>query len=736
MAAPTITTAVGANNQITITFNAALLVTAPPPSLFSVTVNGVSRAVTGVTVSGSTLVLTIASPVVDTDVVHVSYANPAQVVPPTAPGQNYSIPGGAIPVSSSAELIAELAKTTAEDIVLEGTAGSPITYDRATPFTTGAAHRLWARNQGKATLTAGLDVSKNGVQLHGITINVTSTAKAPASSCVRLNFGVANTLIEDCILTSGSGSDNGALDSGIMGYGNHGLILRRTLISNFNRWGAYLDDNNTSSANVMTELADLTIQHVYADARGSGGGMYPGTNEIGIMVGHKITNGLRRLVIRDCGWDGLEPVNNCRDTIFQDIDIDQINGSDEVGIYVERYTHNNTTDRFKIGPDVRVGITHEWDGISDGVGNQGQAAANGCFYTNGRITADLRGVYCDEGSDNVTVTDVVFAGHSERCVGWYRSFNIGPGNFTHCDWSQRDAGAARGSIGPGSKVEVITSDGLPPRRLLAAAATRDDVASFVNQDVDVGGAPPPPPPPSGGTVGPLETGILDDFDRSDATTLGAGWTADPFEINWESFSIASNDAQSTGWNSNLWAGGDYGPDCEVWAICDAKGTAVWNELMLRVTPGAAFSGYGVRWSADHVYLFRYDAGTAVQIGMWSHVVADGEGIALSAVGTSLKVWTKTGDDWAQLGSTILDSTYLDAGALVMRSDNSTTSRIAMFGGGVPGAPAGGGELGNVVLTTVWPGGTTLGETAISTLYGTSGNALKDTPLTAAWPPPA
>jgi uncharacterized repeat protein (TIGR02059 family) len=74
------------SSRIDITYNLTLVSTAPPPSAFAVRVNSTARSVNSVSVSGTKVYLTLASPVVYGDVVTVAYTKPATNPLQTAAG--------------------------------------------------------------------------------------------------------------------------------------------------------------------------------------------------------------------------------------------------------------------------------------------------------------------------------------------------------------------------------------------------------------------------------------------------------------------------------------------------------------------------------------------------------------------------------------------------------------------------------------------------------------------------
>src|SRR2546427_4026876 len=104
---------------------------------------------------------------------------PAPTTPPTsggvaAPAQPpaaYTVPAGAITVTTSAGLISALANGTPQNIVLASGV-----YDNAAPFTNAAGHHLYSATLGGAVLNAGLVMGGNsgpgGGSVQGLAFNV------------------------------------------------------------------------------------------------------------------------------------------------------------------------------------------------------------------------------------------------------------------------------------------------------------------------------------------------------------------------------------------------------------------------------------------------------------------------------------------------------------------------------------------------------------------------------------
>lgn len=195
------------------------------------------------------------------------------------------------------------------------------------------------------------------------------------------------------------------------------------------------------------------------------------------------------------------------------------------------------------------------------------------------------------------------------------------------------------------------------------------------------------------------TGVLDDFTRADAATLGANWTANPTGSAGR-HRVASNQAKretGTANTADYYSVNTYGPDCECYVTMDVLAPDDWGGtisggIFVRlVNPGAGTAdGYrhSFRGSDSHT-LFRYDNGTATALGAdFSVSGADGDSFGLEAVGSTIKAYHKpSAGSWTEVASRT-DGTYSAAGFLALAMfDGSDNLRFDDFGGGT--IPAGG-----------------------------------------------
>ena len=303
--------------------------------------------------------------------------------PPLPPAtSNYTIPGGATVVSDQAGLATALAAGTAQDIkLLNGT------YSNSGPITPATGHRLWAESVGGVVLDYGLMWgNKTGWEVHGITFTITSSAKvanngdtnAKTGALVNFTSGASNSnlnmIITDCTIDI-SHQGRFCIYLGTPG----GAIVKRCVLKNAEWEGAYLYNNAESnitnwinSTVALNDVSDLDVSGIYVSAAR---GTQDGKDEYGVTIGHKVTNGVRRIKCRDIGWGGMLVIGKCLDTEFSDLDMDIVYGTIPIGsptstddgyftgqaVYLERACRRNTFSRFRFGPDIQRAFALEWD---------------------------------------------------------------------------------------------------------------------------------------------------------------------------------------------------------------------------------------------------------------------------------------------------------------------------------------------------------------------------------------
>jgi hypothetical protein len=344
---------------------------------------------------------------------------PSKLPAAPAPPSSYALPSGAAIVSSSAGLIDALARTEPRDIVLAD--GS---YDNARPFVNTSGHRVYAEHQGRARLSAGfvLGGSAGGAVLKGLAFDVNRPAQTFRNAIVYVRGTGGNDQLLDLTLDG-----HGAVASGIFVRQAEGLVIDRIVARNFLDWGVLVDPNDVSLrlASPPT-IEDVDSANVSQQVPRSSNG----TSEACVWLG--VTATVRRIKTRNCAWEGLWVGSGTRDSVFEDLNLDDSG----IGIYVEHFATDSTFRRVHVGPNVNRGATCEWD---DPAWDRKPACTNDVFEDS---TFDTRviGVYLDEGTAHTTVRRSVFVHQRCGAIGDY----AGIGNLwdtTGNDYSRIAAGA-------------------------------------------------------------------------------------------------------------------------------------------------------------------------------------------------------------------------------------------------------------------------------------------------------
>lgn len=191
------------------------------------------------------------------------------------------------------------------------------------------------------------------------------------------------------------------------------------------------------------------------------------------------------------------------------------------------------------------------------------------------------------------------------------------------------------------------------------------------------------------------TSVLDTFDRADGG-LGANWTTG---FGDGAPSIISNvvGSGSAGWKGAWYTAASYGPDVEAFYTITASastlsisvrgdgGGASWNGYVFNCSPVAG---------ANNCTIYKVVAGAATALGAnFTQAYTNGDGIGLSAVGTTITAYFSSGGGAYSSVTTRTDSTFSGSGNIGFEVFDAAV-RINDFGGGTISAPASG-------ATTMW-----------------------------------
>ena len=322
-----------------------------------------------------------------------SASTPALPIAPSA----YTIPAGAVSVSSSAGLIAALAGTTPRDIVLASGV-----YDNGGAFDDVNGHHLYSATLGGAVLRAGLVLGGNGGpgngSVQGVTFDVSDPSKTSFNAIV-LVWGPGGRAARVLDTTFYGHS---AVGTAILVRQPEGLVVQRVKARDFN-YDGILVDANVFGYTVTTPplLEDLDIANVSFPVPHSSNG----TAEACLWIGN--TSTVRRVLVRNCAWMGVWTGSSDSGSLHEDLDVD----GTPVGVYLEHYTTGTTLQRLRIGPNVSTGVNCEWAEPPTSI-----PACTDDVIQDSTIASTNQGVFLDYGTTRTTVRRVTFTGQHYAAI--------------------------------------------------------------------------------------------------------------------------------------------------------------------------------------------------------------------------------------------------------------------------------------------------------------------------------
>jgi len=193
-------------------------------------------------------------------------------------------------------------------------------------------------------------------------------------------------------------------------------------------------------------------------------------------------------------------------------------------------------------------------------------------------------------------------------------------------------------------------------------------------------------------------GVLDNFDRANATTVGAGWTLCYTYGGAGDWGISSNQLYSP--ETDTWAvyyfnASTYGPDTECYMTL-ATTAGDWTDsmnLFVRVqSPGSNFDGYDVNYyfaqtgGGNHDWWTIEEITDHVTTAMGAGVedrITNGDKMGIEIIGRVITAYKYESAAWsAVLTRTDVASPYYDdAGYVAAYIPANTTARYDDFGGG-------------------------------------------------------
>jgi hypothetical protein len=328
-------------------------------------------------------------------------ATPPGLAPaPVRPPAPYALPPAAVPVSSSEQLRQALAGPARDIVVADGV------YDGSGPFVNANGSRVYARHLGRAIFRAGFVLGGNwgpghGV-LQGLAFDVGDPSKVLQGSIVHVWGTAVGTQVLDTTFEG-----HHVIPSGLMARRVEGLVVRRVVARDFRDWGVIVDPNRASYTPASPPLLeDVDSANVtWPTPRDSNG-----TAEACVWVGVKAI--VHRLKARNCAWEGLWVGSGTRDSVFEDLDLNDVG----IGIYVEHFAANSVFRRIHAGPNVDRGATCEWADPAWG----SRPACTDVVFESSTFDTRLMGVYLDEGTTRTTVRGSAFLHQRCGAIGNYR----------------------------------------------------------------------------------------------------------------------------------------------------------------------------------------------------------------------------------------------------------------------------------------------------------------------------
>lgn len=197
------------------------------------------------------------------------------------------------------------------------------------------------------------------------------------------------------------------------------------------------------------------------------------------------------------------------------------------------------------------------------------------------------------------------------------------------------------------------------------------------------------------------TSVLDNFNRTDAATLGANWTPSQFGGSISPRIVGNaagpdSDLDAGNYADAFWNVATFGPDVECYMTLSANAGGGGYECHIRLTgldgtpDGYMISGQDGGGNDNQLYRINQN----VQTALGSAAVQDmsnGDKVGVERIGNDLKMYRMpAAGSWAQLGSTVTDSNLSQAAGNIGLNIQRRLSahRVDDFGGGT--VVAGGG----------------------------------------------
>jgi len=172
-------------------------------------------------------------------------------------------------------------------------------------------------------------------------------------------------------------------------------------------------------------------------------------------------------------------------------------------------------------------------------------------------------------------------------------------------------------------------------------------------------------------------GVVDDFARTNSSTLGGAWSSS--FATYSSHGISSNQAVGTASASrgNCFSGSGFNADQEAYITCTTLGSTFTVYLFVRTHDITDPDGYAIAFvngTSDNFFLGKM--GSDVQIiGTYSQQVQSGDSVGISASGSTITAYYKaSGGSWTALGSAG-DTTFSGSGYAAWDDTSDGTANV-------------------------------------------------------------
>jgi hypothetical protein len=284
----------------------------------------------------------------------------------------YNIPAGATVCTTNAQLAAAAGLTSPQTILIP--AGT--TINRNSPLTLLGAHKIYGADPTSSILQFGIDARDTvGAEIHGITLQPNVIGACPIDASTSLPALITHRngsglVVGDVYLKGIVASHPVAL--GLVDRACDGAYVERVVATDFAVSGVVISDASATSSKVARRVWDVNVSAItHPTNRGQ-------NNETGIAIGVPVSDGVKRLKVRDSGMIGVRLDSSVHSLFWSDWDINDVYGVLPTGpnalkewgiaVYCGKWVGAQGGiagagacwgQRYRLGPNVRYGVYTE-----------------------------------------------------------------------------------------------------------------------------------------------------------------------------------------------------------------------------------------------------------------------------------------------------------------------------------------------------------------------------------------